>query len=94
MVGGVSRDEMWLVVGDLPTICFTTDTSPTRAAALRTYCDIAEEWADAVLTGSDLSECYDVGVEPTEEHARMLKSRTRTIRHDFALHVEEATDST
>ncbi len=86
---GVRRDEMWLVVGDLPTICFTTDTSPTRSAALYTYCDIAEEWADAVLSGDDLSDCYDIGAEPTEEHARMLKSRVRTIRHDFAVHLEE-----
>jgi hypothetical protein len=88
-VGGVRRDEMWLVVGDIPTICFTTDTSPTRAAALRTYCDIAEEWAGAVLTGGDVSACYNVGVEPTEEHARMLKSRAGTIRHDFAVHLDE-----
>ena len=87
--GVVRRDEMWLVVGDLPTICFTTDTSPTRAAALCSYCDIAEEWAAAVLEGGDLSGCYNMGVEPTEEHAIMLKRRTATIRNDFARHVED-----
>lgn len=86
---GVHRDEMWLVVGDLPTICFTTDTSPTPGDALRTYCDIAEEWADAVLSGSDVSDCYDMGVEPTEEHALMLKGRATTIRDDFAVLFDE-----
>jgi hypothetical protein len=87
---GVSRDEAWLVVGDLPTICFTTDTSPTRADALRTYCEIAEEWADAVLSGGDLSDCYDVGVEPNDEHANMLKWRTEYIRRELVPLAEEA----
>lgn len=50
---------------------------------------MAEEWAEAVLTGGDLSDCYDIGVEPTEEHALMLKDRTGTIRRDFVLHVED-----
>lgn len=86
----VRRKEMWIVVGDLPTIIFTTDTSPTRADALRTYCEISEEWADAVLAGDDLSGCYDMHVEPSEEHARMLKSRTAFIRQELAPLVEEA----
>jgi hypothetical protein len=81
---------MWLVVGDLPVIFFTTDTSPTRADALRTYCDIADEWADVVMNGGGVCECYDMAVEPTEEHAHMLKSRTDYIRRALLPLVEEA----
>jgi len=80
---GDRRDEIWLVLGDLPTIFFTTDASPTRAAAMRTYCDLAEAWANAVLSGGDVSDCYDMGVEPTPEHARMLQSRVASIRELF-----------
>jgi len=75
-------------VGDLPSIYFETEGSETRAAAFRTYCAIAEIWADAVLSGGDISECSPSPVEPTEEHARMLKSRIRTIREEFVPLVE------
>jgi hypothetical protein len=85
---GNGRQETWIVVGDLPSIYFATEGSETRAAALCTYCDIAEAWADAVLAGDDLSECFPIPVEPTEEHARMLKSRIRTIRNEFVPLVE------
>jgi hypothetical protein len=89
-VQGVHRDEMWLIVGDMPTFFFTTDSSPTRADALRTYCDVADEWADAVLTDGDVSECCDMAVEPTEEHAHMLKWRTAYIRRELLPLVEDA----
>jgi hypothetical protein len=82
---GKGATEIWVVVGDLPSIYFETEGSETRAAALRTYCDIAEAWADAVLSGADCSECFPVPVQPTEEHARMLKSRLQTIREEFIL---------
>lgn len=86
----VWRDEMWMVVGDLPTVIFTTDASPTRADALRTYCEICAEWVEAARADGDVSGCYDMGVEPTEEHARMLESRIRFIRDVLIPEIEEA----
>ena len=82
--GGEPRDaERWVVVGDLPSMHFETDDSPTPAVALRLYCAIAQDWADSVLAGRDLSDSYPIQVAPTKEHAEMLLSRIETLRRDF-----------
>ena len=75
--------EVWVVVGDLPSMCFETENAPTAALALRLYCAIAQDWADNVLAKRDLTESYPIPVEPTEEHARMLKSRIELIRREL-----------
>jgi hypothetical protein len=75
--------ERWLVVGDLPTMHFETDDTPTPALALRLYCAIAQDWADNVLEGRDLSDSYPIEVEPTREHAEMLLGRVEFIRREL-----------
>jgi hypothetical protein len=85
---GQGDDEIWVVVGDMPSIYFETEDVETRADALSVYCNIAEDWADHVLAGDSLAECYPIPVEPTREHAMMLKSRLATIRRDFIPLVE------
>ena len=75
--------ERWVVVGDLPSMHFETDDAPTPAIALRLYCAIAQDWADNVLAGRDLSESYPIPVAPTKAFADMLLSRVETIRKDF-----------
>lgn len=85
---GRGDEEIWVVVGDMPSIYFETEDIPTRADALGVYCNIAEDWADHVIAGDDLAECYPIPVEPTLEHARMLTSRIATIRKDFIPLVE------
>lgn len=75
--------EMWVVVGDLPSICFETEMTPTPADALRMYCAIAQDWADNVLGSGKLSQSYPIAVEPTREHAEMLLSRVEYIRKEF-----------
>lgn len=85
---GEGDTEIWVVVGDLPSIYFETEDIGTRAEALKTYCNIAEDWADRVIAGDDLSDSYPIPVAPTHEHARMLKSRIDMIRRDFIPLVE------
>jgi hypothetical protein len=82
-IAGNPDDELWVVVGDLPTAYFVTEGNPDPHAALEAYCWLMENWADAVLAGEDLSQQYPVGVEPTEEHAKMLKSRLGFIDEKF-----------
>ena len=73
-------NEAWVVVGDLPGICFETDVR-TPAEALQLYCAIAQDWADNVLANRDLSESYPIPVAPTREHAAMLLGRIEFIRN-------------
>lgn len=75
--------EVWVVVGDAPAMVFETDVTPTPADALRLNCAIAQDWADTVLGGGDISQCYPLPVAPTREHAEMLLSRVGFIREEF-----------
>lgn len=82
--GGRPEDrERWVVVGDLPSMHFETDDTPTPALALQLYCAIAQDWADNVLAGRDLSDSYPIPVEPTQQHAEMLLSRVDFIRKEL-----------
>lgn len=79
--GGKPEDaERWVVVGNLPSMHFETDGTPTPALALQLYCAIAQDWADNVLAGRDLSDSYPIPVAPTKEHAEMLLGRIDFIR--------------
>jgi hypothetical protein len=80
--------EIWAISGDLPSMCFETDDARTPADALRLYCAIAEDWANTVLSGGDLSQCYPIPVAPTRELADMLSSRVRFLREEFIPHRE------
>lgn len=80
---GRGDTELWVVVGDLPSIYFETEEARSPSAALQLYCAIAQDWADSVLARRDLSDCYPIEVAPTREHAEMLKGRIETIRESF-----------
>ncbi len=73
-------DFLWVVEGDVPSAYLVTDNAPDPASALGIYCDMMEEWANAVLTGSPLDEAFPVSAPATRENANMLLSRTRFIR--------------
>jgi len=73
-------DFLWVVEGDVPSAYMVTDNAPDPASALAIYCDMMEEWANAVLTGSSLDEAFPVNAPATRENANMLLSRTQFIR--------------
>jgi hypothetical protein len=82
--GGKPEDrERWVVVGDLPSMHFETDDTPEPWLALKLYCAIAQDWADNVLAGRDLSESYPIPVAPTREHGQMLLDRIAFIRNEI-----------
>ena len=68
------------MVGNLPSMHFETDDTPTPALALELYSAIAQDWAENVLAGRDLSESYPIPVAPTREHAENLLGRIDFIR--------------
>jgi hypothetical protein len=75
--------EMWAVAGNLPPMCFETDDARTPAVALQLYCAIAEDWAETVLTGGDLTQCYPIRAKPSREHAEMLFKRISFLREEI-----------
>jgi hypothetical protein len=82
--GGKPEDrERWVVVGDLPSMHSETDDTPEPWLALALYAAIAQDWADNVLAGRDLSDSYPIDVAPTAEHAQMLLDRIAFIRNEL-----------
>lgn len=74
--------EVWVVVGDLPSMFFATEPR-NPADALRLYCVIANDWAERVLAGGDLSEAFPIEAAPTRGNAEVLKSRIGAIQKLF-----------
>ena len=77
--------EKWVVVGDIPSVCFETEDVLTTAVALELYCAICQDWADSVLEGRDISECYPIHEDaaPTVDNATLLNDRVAFIRKEL-----------
>ena len=78
-VGGTD-DWLWVIEGDLPSAYLVTDGAPDAGTALEGYCEIMEDWAEAVLSGGPLGEVFPVDAPADREHAEMLLSRIQFIR--------------
>jgi hypothetical protein len=73
-------DQLWVVVGDLPSAYFVIDDLPGPQSALDTYCSLMEDWVEAVLSGHGLEECFPVEAMPSRTNALALKSRLAFLR--------------
>ena len=78
----ISRERegwAWVIVGDLPSAYVVADDAETPKAALVVYCELMQDWVNAVREGKDLASVYPVGVTPNEKHASMLESRVKVL---------------
>jgi hypothetical protein len=75
-------DQLWVVVGDLPSAYMVTDDLGDGAEALLTYCDLMEGWAHAVLDGSPLKSEFPVDAAATPGNAIDLLSRLKYVRDE------------
>jgi hypothetical protein len=76
-------DSLWIVVGDLPSAYFVSESADTPRAALECYCYIMDDWVAAVINDTDMEEVYPVEAEATEENARELQSRLDFLRTEI-----------
>jgi len=76
-------DSLWVVVGDLPSAYFVSESADTPRAALECYCNIMDDWIAAVMNDTDLEEVYPVEAEPDEQNARELQSRLDFLRTEI-----------
>jgi hypothetical protein len=68
-------DQLWVVVGDLPTAYLVVEPKDGPAQALERYCELMEEWIAAVRGTGELREVFPVSAEPTPESAELLEKR-------------------
>jgi hypothetical protein len=69
--------------GDLPSAYFVLDDSPNPREALETYCELMEDWIDAVERGRDLDDVFPVAAAATPAHAEMVRKRIEFIRTEL-----------
>lgn len=81
-------DFIWVIVGDLPSV-YLDKSVTTGEEALKTYCELMQEWADNVKSGKSLDECYPVPVDPTIENADLLSSRISFIQRELLMTKDE-----
>lgn len=72
--------QIWVVVGDLPSCYFVVDRSPTPVEALNLYCELMEDWCDSVSIGKSEENVFPVNISRTPKHAKILQSRLDFIR--------------
>lgn len=78
-----SQDEyLWIVVGDLPSAYLVAD-STTPQEALKTYCSLMTDWADAVESGDSLKEVFPVAAKPTSNNAALLRRRIQFLKEQI-----------
>ena len=71
---------LWVVVGDLPSAYIVTDRADNPIVALEIYCDLMQEWIDAVRGGTDISDAFPVEVAATERNVVALERRVAFLR--------------
>jgi hypothetical protein len=71
---------LWVITGDLPDAYLVTDEAENWQEALGAYVYEMDRWVTAVREGYSLDDVIPVNVEPTLEHAEMLKGRLEFIQ--------------
>ncbi|HEX7116767.1 MAG TPA: hypothetical protein VF193_16695 [Steroidobacter sp.] len=75
-------DQLWVVVGDVPSAYFVVLPQDGPAKALERYCDLMEDWVAAVRRSGDLRDVFPEAAEPTFDNARSLGSRIEFLRSE------------
>jgi hypothetical protein len=73
------REWRWVVVGNPPSAHFALSKADSPRAALERYCEIGEEWLDAVRRGESVQE-IPLAAAPIPEIAGDLASKLQTLR--------------
>jgi len=55
----------------------------TGKEALKIYCEIMTEWADNILHGKSIENCFPVNASPTMGNANLLKRRIEFIKTEI-----------
>lgn len=71
---------LWVVSGNLPSCYFVTDEAPTPDEALEAYCELMEDWIEAVRSQKSLDDVYPVDAPATQNNAEDLAGRIGFLR--------------
>jgi hypothetical protein len=80
---------LWVIVGDLPSMYLDTFNVKTLKEALETYIDLANDWADKIITKQQMENCFPFEVKPTIKLAKALKSRVKFIKNNLMKNITD-----
>lgn len=75
---------IWIIIGDLPTV-YLDQSVINGQEALKIYCELMKEWADNIIQGKSINECYPIPVDPTKENAELLIKRIEFIKKELLI---------
>ena len=75
-----TNEYVWLVVGDLPSICIDVESATNEQEVVKAYITIMEDWIKCVHNKGDIKKCYPINVPPTKGYADMLNTRISLIK--------------
>jgi hypothetical protein len=68
-------DKLWVIVGDLPSAYMVVEPNEAPQDALEKYCELMEDWIQAVRNSAKLDDVFPVAAEPSLENAELLEKR-------------------
>jgi len=77
---GETDEWLWVIEGDLPSAYLVLDQAEDPASALEVYCQLMDEWAQAILAGRTVKDVFPVRAAPSRENAMALLKRLEFIR--------------
>ena len=76
-------DELWVVVGDLPSAYLVVESDGSPSETLERYCGLMDAWISAVQTSGNLQEEFPVAAAATLENADLLSRRIQFLRKEI-----------
>lgn len=80
---GQADEQLWVIVGDLPSAYLVVDSARDGREALERYCELMTEWITAVEEKQNLDDVFPVDAIPSPKNVEALKSRIRFIRSEL-----------
>jgi hypothetical protein len=81
-IGGTD-DRLWVFVGDLPSAYMIVEPPATAQDALDGYCELMEDWVNAVLVTHNFENVFPVDAAQTAANAELLRTRIAFIRKEI-----------
>jgi hypothetical protein len=79
----------WIIVGDLPSMYLDVYGPKTTIQVLEDYVSLSKDWISNIEKGLSVEECYPFDADPTEEMAKLLKTRVNIIENSIIPNIDE-----
>ncbi len=75
-----TTEYLWVIEGDLPNAYLVTDQAKTPKQALIIYCDLMNDWINAIRNKASTENIFPVDAAPTKENADLLEKRVMFLQ--------------